>query len=259
MRMGFISDIHEDMIRLDQAFAVLNAAKVDKIICLGDMVGYSIPFYGHLKTRDANAVVSKVREQCVASVVGNHDLFAIRKIPKHRSFFNYSDIWYQLDFRVRQTLGDETIFLYEDHELPALLSEANGNYINQLPEITVLDCGDRRILVSHYAFPDPTGSSRAVITSSAQLTAHFELMQNLGCDLAFSGNDHYEGAVIGGVSGMSQVGFGSVTLPDGPIWVDGPAVTRGTTPNGLMIYDGTDHSLQIIPLESPIYRLPDDY
>lgn len=259
MRIAFISDIHEDKVRLDEAFAILASANIDKIICLGDMVGYSVPFYGHLKTRDANSVVTAIWEKCDACVVGNHDLFAARKIPEHRTFFNYSNCWYKLEFSARQAAGGDEIYLYEDHELPSLLSDTNVRYVHALPEYLVVDCGPRRALISHYAFPDPTGSSKTEITASAQLAVHFDFMAGLNCRLSFSGNDHCEGAMIFARGASYQVGFEAVRVPDEPVWIHGPAVVKGTRRNGLMIYDSANHMLTVIPLRSALYRVPDDH
>ena len=55
--------------------------QVDEIVCLGDIVGFCVLYYSYWDTRDANSVVEWVKETCPAAVMGNHDLYAVRKTP----------------------------------------------------------------------------------------------------------------------------------------------------------------------------------
>ena len=44
MKIGIISDIHEDIKRLKEALAILHKQKCDQIVCLRDFVGYSVQY-----------------------------------------------------------------------------------------------------------------------------------------------------------------------------------------------------------------------
>ncbi len=61
MKIAFISDIHGNLIALEE---VLDSIGKTKVVCLGDLVGYN-PF--------PNEVVEIVKEKKIASIMGNHD------------------------------------------------------------------------------------------------------------------------------------------------------------------------------------------
>lgn len=256
MKIGFVSDIHEDIYTLQRAFRMLEKMKVDEVVCLGDIVGYSVPFYSFMSERDANAVVDLVRENCSAVVIGNHDLFAVKRIPDNRAFFNYPEDWYERDYNERLALASGKIFLYENNELPTLLSTKNKDYIRNLPEQLVKDCGDHSLLFTHYAMPDCTGSSIWVPKESDELTSHFNFMGEKGCLYSFSGNDHIEGMQIFQKNNKLVTAFETVRLPDEKIWVHGPAITRGTTHNGFMVYNSDARELTAVPLQSARHVVP---
>ncbi|MBU6431667.1 metallophosphoesterase family protein, partial [Patescibacteria group bacterium] len=150
MKLGFISDIHEDIKRLEQALKILKSHKCDKIICLGDIVGYSVPYYGFLWSRNAPEVIKLVKKNCDLVVVGNHDLFAIKKLPKNKAGFKYPKDWYALDYWKRKTLSKDKVWLYEYNELPSLLTKADEKFIDRLPEYIVGNFDGVKILLSHY-------------------------------------------------------------------------------------------------------------
>jgi predicted phosphodiesterase len=240
MLLGIISDIHEDLPQLSAALRQLERKGVDEIVCLGDIVGFAVPFYGYLKSRDANSAVALIRQNCSLVVIGNHDLYHAKRIPTHRSFFDYPSHWYDLDFEERKRLSRDQVFLYEENELSALLSRENRGYLASLPEYVVKDLGDHRILFSHYAFPDCTGSSTHVVRDSRALDEHFQVMDRLGCVYSFSGNDHIEGVRVFTENRHTGCAFDMFRLPSEPLWVNGPAICSGTTDNGLMIYDSSE-------------------
>lgn len=64
MRYAIISDIHSNIEALTAFFKAAEKLKVDKTVCLGDMVGYN---------PNPNECVDLVRENEVACVMGNHD------------------------------------------------------------------------------------------------------------------------------------------------------------------------------------------
>ncbi len=64
MKYAIISDIHSNLEALQKAFTIIDARKVDEVICLGDIVGYGA---------NPNECVDIVRGRCSAVVLGNHD------------------------------------------------------------------------------------------------------------------------------------------------------------------------------------------
>ena len=258
MKIGFVSDIHEDISSLKAAMGKMEGMQVDEVVCLGDIVGYSVPFYGFMNERDANACVDLVRSNCSAVVMGNHDLFAIRKPPEHAPFFQYPDNWYDLDFEERRKLADRKLYLYENNELPSLLSRRNREYIEGLPEYVVKDCGDHSVLFTHYAMPDCTGSSVWAPEHPSELTKHFNFLGQQGCLYSFSGNDHVEGMEVFTPDDRLKSAFETVRLPNKHIWTHGPAITRGTTRNGFMVYDSSSRELSAVPLGGKIHLVPSE-
>ena len=250
MIIGIISDIHEDIIRLKQSITILEKRNVDEIICLGDIVGFSVPYYNYLTSRDSNEVIDILRKNCSDIVIGNHDLYAIKRIPLNRTFFNYNENWYQLDFKKRKELSNGKLFLYEDNELSSLLTAANIDYLCSLPEYIVKPCGDHKILLTHYAFPDCTGSSTFVVKHEVELSEHFNFMERQNCLYGFSGNDHFEGFKVYTQYDVREYSFEKYELPNERVWVHGPTVSEGTFDNGIMIYDSGQRLLEAIPLNS---------
>jgi len=102
MRIGFISDIHEDLHGLKRALDILGKWKCDEIICLGDIAGFSYPHYRHENNRNASECLRLVKESCSIVIPGNHDLYACRKIPEMNPGFSYPDNWYDMDFTSRK-------------------------------------------------------------------------------------------------------------------------------------------------------------
>lgn len=64
MRIAILSDIHSNLEALRAVLASIDRQNVDRIHCLGDVVGYNA---------DPAACVDLVRERCIRVVQGNHD------------------------------------------------------------------------------------------------------------------------------------------------------------------------------------------
>ncbi len=65
MKIAIISDIHGNFEALKSVYADIQQTGVDRLVCLGDMVGYG---------PEPEAVVHFVVEKGIAGVVGNHEL-----------------------------------------------------------------------------------------------------------------------------------------------------------------------------------------
>jgi predicted phosphodiesterase len=65
MRVAVVSDIHGNRPAFEAALAAIDAAGVEQIWCLGDLVGYGA---------EPDACVSLAREHAAVCLVGNHDM-----------------------------------------------------------------------------------------------------------------------------------------------------------------------------------------
>lgn len=64
MRIALISDIHSNLAALQTALNKIEELQVDRILCLGDVVGYG---------PRPNECVELIKEKCQVSLMGNHD------------------------------------------------------------------------------------------------------------------------------------------------------------------------------------------
>ena len=64
MRLAVLSDIHANLEALTTALDEVDRRGVDRVVCLGDVVGYG---------PDPAACLDLVRERCEITVLGNHD------------------------------------------------------------------------------------------------------------------------------------------------------------------------------------------
>jgi predicted phosphodiesterase len=74
-RYAVISDVHGNWHALDAALAALEQLGVDRIIALGDLVGYN---------GESNECVARVRAEGIESIAGNHDLIALGRLGTDR-------------------------------------------------------------------------------------------------------------------------------------------------------------------------------
>src|SRR5258708_38127990 len=64
MRIGIFSDTHANIEALTSVLGALKAEEVDKLVCLGDTVGYGA---------SPNECCDIVRENAAFTILGNHD------------------------------------------------------------------------------------------------------------------------------------------------------------------------------------------
>ncbi|PKL84164.1 MAG: hypothetical protein CVV24_01405 [Ignavibacteriae bacterium HGW-Ignavibacteriae-3] len=249
MKVGFVSDIHEDIANLEQALNVILNENCEKIICLGDIIGFAIPFYKNIASRDADASVKTVAKNCSEAVVGNHDLYSIKKIPLNNAGFDYGEDWYSLDYETRSKLARNRIWLYEDSEIPCLLSEESVSFLDSLKETKVISLDNISIFISHFCHPDYTGSSIHFPSEGFHLKNHFAAAVAENCKLSFSGHGHPEGCLIGNSDKIINLGFGTHVLKDEQQWIVVPSIARTSRKNGVLIFDSAEMSLNIIPLK----------
>ena len=249
MIVGFLADIHEDITHLHLALEVLARHQCEKIICLGDIIGFALPFYQYIQTRDAEACVTRIRQRCCVAVAGNHDLYAVRRVPRFQAGFDYGPNWYDLDYAARAKKARNKIWLYEDNELPSTLSPASLEFLGNLQETERLRLDGTSFLVSHFCYPDFSGSSVFFPSQAFHLRKHFHFLREQGCDIGFSGHGHPEGCLIVNEETFSLHPFGSIQLAEGPQWIVAPCVAHTSRANGCMVLDTRTRELTVLPLQ----------
>ena len=139
MRTAIISDIHANVYALKAVLEDIEAHEVDRVICLGDVIGYG---------PDPIECVDLVREHCALTLLGNHD-FACRTQPVNFNFMaRDAALWTQ----------DRLDLPYPDEAA----REERIRFLDSLPVRRMLD-DDPRFLCVHgssrhptneYVFPD---------------------------------------------------------------------------------------------------------
>ncbi|MDK9707280.1 MAG: metallophosphatase family protein [Desulforhopalus sp.] len=109
MKIAVVADIHGNLEALEAVNADLLGQGVDRVICLGDSIGYG---------PDPEAVVTRLRSLGYQSVLGNHELALAD--PRARRWMNFQ-------------AADNNIIT------ATLLSEENRSYCCSLPTHLALD------------------------------------------------------------------------------------------------------------------------
>jgi calcineurin-like phosphoesterase family protein len=140
-------------------------------------------------------------------VPGNHDLFSAGKFPVFNAGIEYPENWFNMDINDQKNLMKEKIWLYENETRPDLTAE-NIQYLNSLSEYHVLNTGDYNFLLSHFLYPDISGSLRKRIDELSVTTGtHFGFMRQNNCILSFGGHMHKEGFEVVNITGLKEFSF----------------------------------------------------
>lgn len=244
MRFAIISDIHEDIESLTACLNKIEKVGCDEIISLGDICGFSIPYYKYLSTRNASECIRLIKQNCKYSVIGNHDLYAIRKLPENLSSFKYPDNWYDLSYQQRKQYAESKVWLYEENELDALLDNDSYDYLNSLPEYLEINAGNLNLFLSHYLFPDLTGCTRKLVLNTKDFYTHYNKINNKDNTIAIFGHMHPQ-SLLRIVNNDIVVNKKPLKSLSGVHGVSGPAVTQNSAINGFIVID-TDTE-QVIP------------
>jgi predicted phosphodiesterase len=252
MKIALISDIHEDVMNLTKALRLIEKAGCETIACLGDIVGFSTPFYKYHDTRDANECIRLISENVKYVVAGNHDHYAIRKLPEHLPGFALPENWYDLPFDQRKTIAGGMIWLYEDNELSALLSDASRDWLAHLPEQLVITEGGYNILLTHFLAPDITGFTTKFLFSAADFEGHLAMMNTLNANLALFGHAHRGRLfIISLASGKEPPKLFKKTKINHLLKGAGiPAIARSDGFSGFAVLDTTKNTIDAITLGS---------
>lgn len=243
MRIAIISDIHEDIVNLRKIIRRLDKVGYDRLVCLGDISGYSVPYYNYQESRSAHDCLSLLREKRSIIVTGNHDYHAARMLPQHSPAFKFPSNWYALDYKKRSELANNEVWLHEENDLDPLYTPADIEYIRTLPEYYVMnDTGRSSLLFSHYIYPNMSGFKKSFYTEAPEFKPHFDFMSSLGCEISFTGHTHARGFYIAFNRYFYYYRYFRRRLNAFPVCVGIPPVTSSKNRSGYCIFD-TERSL----------------
>lgn len=247
MKLAVISDIHADLPSLEKAIKNIRRSGCDRILCLGDIVGYSYHYADHLEGRDPNACIRVVNENCDDVICGNHDLHAILKLPVNHMDLGMPSNWYDLDLGERTRISDQRFWLYDD-ELEDAIDDESRDYLAQLPETKIIKGGRINILATHFIYPDITGCMQASPSSLKDFKNHLKLVKRNKCQVGLAGHAHLEGYAQVSRKVFAMNYFQKAQLMRCTQVIVVPAITRGKSRNGYLVLDTEKRNFETIAL-----------
>lgn len=118
MRLAILSDIHSNIEALDAVLDALTRQKIDRMVCLGDLVGYGA---------DPQAVVTRIRPLVDFTIMGNHDA----AVAGCMEFFYYHENAKEALNWTRQQLGDDNLAYLRN--LPYIKEERGVCFVHGEP------------------------------------------------------------------------------------------------------------------------------
>ncbi len=237
MRLAIISDIHEDILSLKKILSKAEKKGYDKLICLGDISGFSVPYYKYNKTRNAHACLSLIREKADIIIPGNHDLHAGGIIPDFSSVFDFPSDWYELDYRKKSEMANNTIWLHEENDLNPLYTPEDIEFLRSLPEYRVLETSTINIMFSHYIYPNLSGCKKGFYSREEDFKQHFTFMKENECSVSFTGHTHTRGMYSVSPRHFRHYRYKSVKIEDFPLCIGIHPVTSHQKRSGFCIFD----------------------
>jgi predicted phosphodiesterase len=251
MKIGIVSDIHEDAESLQKALRLLEKENCDELVCLGDISGFDDRFYGYLYSKSLAYCIDLLIVNCRVIVPGNHDLYHLKRFPQTRPAFNFPPNWFELSLRERKKLSGGKLALYEN-ERPV---DANGSFHQLLADradFEICEYDGKRILFSHSVFPDLAGILNRKPARPSDFSEHFNFLDEMDCQIGIAGHLHPNGLLPVETKKVHLPKFNSIEIKNGEaqLFVV-PCVADGMQDNGVAILDTGQHTICALPLRNP--------
>jgi len=163
MSTALISDIHGNLDALQVVLADIEQRAVDRIICLGDIVGYG---------PDPTLCLDLVMEYCEWALMGNHDFAVLFEPTSFNSSAESAAFWTRRQFE-----------LEEDDDLRRKRWDYLGNLSIRRKEDALYVHASPRRPINEYIFPDD------VVTSPIKMNGIFDRFESR----CFVGHTHVPG------------------------------------------------------------------
>lgn len=186
MRYGIVSDVHANLPALEAVFDALASARVDKVLCAGDLVGYG---------PNPNECIEFLVERGVGCIAGNHDLIALERLPDDRAI----------------RLARETL-----QWTRTVLTRQSRDFLEKLPIRAEVD---GRFVLAHGSLEDP----QEYVSSARRATVELERMSRAypAAKWLILGHTHRAQA-FQLRAGPQQIGHGAIRLPPESRWLLNP-------------------------------------
>jgi putative phosphoesterase len=149
VKLGLISDVHGDPVALELAWAHLMVLGAEHIVCAGDVVGYG---------PRPDDVVAFLRDHQIATARGNHDRWALGRLPGQPDEFGGGPV-----------------------------STATVSYLRSLEPHVVVSAGDRIVTVVHGS---PYSDMEYIERRSHPPEVLDRYLRDTGTDILVSGHTH---------------------------------------------------------------------
>ena len=251
MKIGIITDIHEDAERLDKAVKIIEKNNSDIIICLGDISGFDDRFYSYRFSRNLSYCIDLIKNNCKIIIPGNHDLNHLKWLPKYNTVFHFPENWYELNAKEKKKVSNGLVWIYE-HDLPI---EDDSNFRDLLINYYhyyILEADNFKLFFSHSIYPDLSGFITKKPVKSKSYLEHFKFINSFSCKIGFSGHLHPNGLFRIDERKDYHPKFAEVELTtDKNIQFICPCIADGIQDNGFTIVDTTARTIEAIPLRTP--------
>jgi predicted phosphodiesterase len=252
MRIGIITDIHENETGLRDVMKKAELLKCDEIACLGDIAGFDTRFFKYADYRSASACVKIIRSACRWTVAGNHDLNAAGRIPSWSNGFEFPEDWFNRNGIEKKSVSAGKVWCY-DFDAPNNLDDDDLEFLHGLPEFVTTDEPGISCLFSHYVFPDLTGSTTIYTERRNQMRGHWNFMDTHKTDFSFIGHSHNHfagfayrenGSFLKAFHSLHQESF---WLGREPVVIMLPPLSGERGRTGFSILDTGSQTLNIVP------------
>jgi predicted phosphodiesterase len=251
LKIGIITDIHEDAERLTYAMKSLEKLNCDMIVCLGDISGFDERFYSYQYSKNLKYCLDVIKVNCRVIIPGNHDMFHLNLLPRYNSVFHFPENWYNLTFAERKKISKGMIWLNEK-DYPVSDLDYFRNVFEEIKESYIFEESGDRILFTHSISPDISGFLTKKPSKFSDFKSHLDLLKEYNCNIGISGHLHPNGLLRIDSRKIHKPKFTTLELPsDEPIQYIAPCIADGVQDNGYTVFDTVERTIESFPLRTP--------